>query len=66
MLAARGAGTIAAWPPSRFRTLRPGVEVEIRAATDVNELHAAVEAGELDACFSVLPLKDDGPFVASS
>jgi DNA-binding transcriptional LysR family regulator len=51
-------------PPvlARFRTLRPGVEVEIRAVTDVRELHAAVEAGELDACFSVLPIDEDGPF----
>jgi DNA-binding transcriptional LysR family regulator len=51
-------------PPvlARFRALRPGVEVAIRAATDVGELHRAVEAGELDICFTVLPVKDDGPF----
>jgi DNA-binding transcriptional LysR family regulator len=45
-----------------FRALRPGVEVAIRAATDVGQLHRAVEAGELDVCFTVLPVKDDGPF----
>jgi DNA-binding transcriptional LysR family regulator len=51
-------------PPvlARFRATRPGVDVEIQAATDVAELHAAVEAGALDACFSVLPIKDEGPF----
>jgi molybdate transport repressor ModE-like protein len=51
-------------PPvlARFRSTCPGVEVAIQATTDVNELHAAVEAGELDACFSVLPIKGDGPF----
>jgi molybdate transport repressor ModE-like protein len=51
-------------PPvlARFRAMRPGIEVDIRAATDVGELHRAVEAGELDMCFTVLPVKDDGPF----
>jgi DNA-binding transcriptional LysR family regulator len=51
-------------PPvlARFRSSYPAVEVEIEASTDVRELHAGVEAGELDACFSVLPIKDDGPF----
>jgi DNA-binding transcriptional LysR family regulator len=51
-------------PPvlARFRSIRPDIEVDIRATTDVGELHAAVEAGELDACFSVLPIKDEGPF----
>jgi molybdate transport repressor ModE-like protein len=51
-------------PPvlAHFRSLRPGAEVDIRAATDVGELHRAVEAGELDLCFTVLPIKDEGPF----
>jgi molybdate transport repressor ModE-like protein len=46
---------------ARFRSVRPRVEVDIRGAVDVNELHAWVESGELDLCFSVLP-SPVGPF----
>jgi molybdate transport repressor ModE-like protein len=48
---------------ARFRSLHPGVIVDIRESTDVYELLAGVERGEIDVSFAVLPLPV-GPFAS--
>jgi molybdate transport repressor ModE-like protein len=44
-----------------FRSLRPGVKVEIREALSIDVLLGSVESGEADVSFASLPI-DDGPF----
>jgi molybdate transport repressor ModE-like protein len=45
----------------RYRSLHPGIDVEIREGLTIDELLDGVEQGEVDVAFAVVPLRE-GPF----